>query len=188
MASRSEAGNFYDRTAEYVAVLFPAAWEAPGSALTNAVAGLDTNSGTLVEVGARSRVGTAALARSLPGGTSSPSSQHRALRAALLARVAGDEQLRHRVTVLDRDLLSATLPRTCCGLVLMNVIGHFTPAGRREVWALLADRLAPEGPAVLNLYPPTWPEKVSASPMAAVRLGRRCYTDSCRRSPPTRTR
>lgn len=72
------------------------------------------------------------------------------LRAALLARVAAGESLRTRVTVLDRDLLSATLPVSVSAVVLMNVIGHFTPADRRSLWALLADRLTPGGRAVVT--------------------------------------
>lgn len=108
---------------------------------------------------------------------------HQALRTALLARVAGDEILRARVTVLGSDLLSAALPQRMAGLVAMNVIGHFAPADRSDVWALLADRLAPGGRAVLNLYPPTRPEALPVIPLTEVTLGRRRYTGSAAADP-----
>lgn len=176
-------GGFYDRTAEYVAVLLPSAWAGIGPALTSALAGLETGEGPVVDAGAGSGVGTAVLARALPEAEIIAVEPHPALRAALMARVVADDALRPRVTVLERDLLSAELPARVSAVVLMNVIGHFTPADRRALWAGLADRLAPGGRAVLNLYPPTRPEVVPSVPTAEVTLGRRRYLGSAAAEP-----
>lgn len=175
--------SFYDRTAEYVAVLIPAAWNGLDAALSAALEGLDITTGPVVDVGAGTGTGTDVLARALPGAEIIAVEPHHALRTALLARVAGDEDLRARVTVLESDLLSAALPKRIAGLVAMNVIGHFAPADRLDVWTLLADRLAPGGRAVLNLYPPTRPVAVPAIPLAEVTLGRRRYTGSAAAEP-----
>lgn len=181
--SDGHGSGFYDRTGEYVAVLLPAAWEGLGPALAAAVTGLDVTAGPVVDVGAGTGIGTEVLARALPGAEILAVEPHAALRTALLARLSADDDLRERATVLDTDLLAAALPDTISAMVLMNVIGHFTPADRQRIWALLATRLAPTGRAVLNLYPPTRPEPVTATPMGQARIGRRRYTGTATAEP-----
>lgn len=175
--------EFYDRTAEYVAVLIGAAWTGLGPALAAALAGLETADGPVVDVGAGSGLGTRVIADALPDAEILAVEPDRALRTALLAAVAADAGLSRRVTVLDADLLSATLPDRLSGVVAMNVIGHFSPAHRDRVWALLAQRLTASGRAVLNLYPPTSPATVAAAPMGEVTLGRRRYSGSAAAEP-----
>jgi hypothetical protein len=68
-------------------------------------------------------------------------------------------------------------------VVAMNVIGHFDAAGRRTIWAMLADRLGPGGRAVLNLQPPAEPVALPESRFADVRIGRRRY-EGCGRAEP----
>lgn len=183
MTAGDSSETFYDRTAEYVAVLLPTAWDGLDDALVGALDGLDTTAGPVVDIGAGTGIGTAVLARALPGAEILAVEPHRVLRTALLARVVGDRGLRDRVTVLDTDLLSAQLPDRIAAFVAMNVIGHVDPLDRPRVWALIADRLAPQGRAVLNLYPPTRPETVPATPLADVALGRRRYTGSVAAEP-----
>lgn len=170
------AEQFYDATAEYVAVLLPAAWTALGPAVADALAGLDPSDGPVVDVGAGTGLGTRVVARALPETEIVAVEPHPALRTALLAVVSADEDLRRRVTVLDTDLLSATLPDSLSGLVAANVLGHFTPPDRVRVWRLLADRLAPGGRALVTIPPPFRPETIPATPMEEAVLGRRRYT------------
>ncbi|MFC5996564.1 class I SAM-dependent methyltransferase [Pseudonocardia hispaniensis] len=172
----SAADTFYARTAEYVAVLLESAWESLGPTLAAALDGLDPAAGPVVDVGAGSGLGTRVIARALPATEIFAVEPDRALRTALLATIAADSDLRARVTVLDTDLLSADLPDRVGGLVAMNVLGHFPPTERTRLWALLAERLAPQGRAVLDLYPPHRPEAVPATPMADIVLGRRHYS------------
>lgn len=175
--------DFYRRTAEYVAVLIGAAWEGLGPALATALDGLDTGGGPVIDVGAGSGLGTLTIARALPHAEILAVEPDRALRTALLALAAADPALRARVTVLDRDLLSADLPVRISGLVAMNVIGHFSRSDRTLLWTLLAERLTSGGRAVLNLYPPNRPETVRAAPMGEVIIGRRRYTGSALAAP-----
>lgn len=175
--------RFYDQTAEYVAVLLPGAWRGLGAALTSALDGIDPAAGPIVDVGAGSGFGTAVLARAFPGADIVAVEPNQALRTALLTRVVEDEDMASRVTILAADLFGAELPETFAGVALMNVIGHFSPADRRKLWALLAERLAPSGRAVLNLYPPTRPETVPSTPMSEVTVGRRRYLGSAAAEP-----
>jgi SAM-dependent methyltransferase len=174
---------FYARTAELVAVLLEPAWAALGPSLSAALAGLDATAGAVVDVGAGTGLGTSVIAQALPDAHVVAVEPDRALRTALLARIAGDAAMRSRVTVLDSDLLSADLPDRIAGLVAMNVIGHFTPADRQRIWELLAQRLTPGGRAVLNLYPPHEPQVVPPSQLAEVTLGRRRYRGSAAARP-----
>lgn len=181
MATVSDA--FYDRAGEFVGVLLPAVWQGMDAALTGALSGLDAGDDPIVDVGAGTGIGTAVIAAAVPGAEIIAVEPHRGLRTALLARIGGDDALRERVTVLDADLLAAPLPERISALVAMNVIGHFPPPDRRNVWALLAQRLTPQGRAVLNLYPPAGPQHVPATAMADVRIGRLRYTGTAAAEP-----
>lgn len=88
--------GFYDRTAEYVGVLLPHAWTGLGPALRSAVAGLATDAGPVVDVGAGTGLGTAVLADALPATEIIAVEPHPALRAALLAWLAGNAGLGSR--------------------------------------------------------------------------------------------
>jgi SAM-dependent methyltransferase len=175
--------DFYERTGEYVAVLLPAAWEGMRPALTAALDGLDPAAGPVVDVGAGTGLGTEVIARALPGVEILAVEPDRALRTALLSRIVTDPDLRAQVTVLDAALFDAPLPDRIGAVVAMNVIGHFDAAGRARIWELLAERLAPGGRMVLNLYPPTRPEEVPESAMSEVWVGRRRYSGTAAARP-----
>ncbi|GLY64795.1 class I SAM-dependent methyltransferase [Amycolatopsis taiwanensis] len=178
----SSAG-FYDRTGEYVAVLLPPVWRELGPALVRALEGLDGAMGPIVDVGAGTGLGTVTLAAAFPDAEILAVEPHSGLRTALLARVAGDDALASRVTVVGADVLSARLPDRIAALVAMNVIGHLSPDERLSLWAMLAEKLAPRGRAVLNLYPPTRPEPVPAGPVVQARVGRLRYTGTASAEP-----
>jgi SAM-dependent methyltransferase len=183
VSSETGSAPFYDRTAEYVAVLLPSAWVGLGPALAEALADVDTSPGPVVDVGAGTGLGTSLLARALPDAEIVAVEPHSGLRIALLARIAEDKDLSARVTVVTDGILSAQLPEQISALIAINVVGHLTPEGRSSLWALLADRLAPGGRAILNLSPPTTPESVPATPMAEVTMGRRRYLGTAAAEP-----
>ncbi|TCC50640.1 class I SAM-dependent methyltransferase [Kribbella capetownensis] len=181
--SESTGGYFYDRTAEYVALLLPGAWAGLRPALAAALVGLDATAGPVVDVGAGSGEGVVVLADALPVAEIIAVEPHAALRTALLTRISGDSALTERVTVLADDVLSAQLPDRISGLIAMNVIGHLTPGERRALWAVLGVKLTPGGRAVLNLYPPYQPEAVPDAPMGEAVIGRRRYSGSAAAEP-----
>jgi hypothetical protein len=51
------------------------------------------------------------------------------------------------------------------------MLGHLDRAARAGLWALLAARLAPGAPAVIELQPPARPETVPSTDFARARLG-----------------
>ncbi|MGF1648080.1 MAG: class I SAM-dependent methyltransferase [Kineosporiaceae bacterium] len=175
--------DFYERTAEHVAVLLGPPWQVLGPALASALDGLDPTAGPVVDVGAGSGLGTRVIARAMPGAEIIAVEPNRALRTALLAVVTADPDLQSRVTVEPYDLLTAQLPSRLGAIVALNVLGHFPPAERRRVWQLAADRLAPEGVVVVDLFPPNRPEHVAASPLGEVAVGRHRYTGTARAEP-----
>lgn len=175
--------DFYETTAEHVAVLLGPPWQVLGPALAAALDGLDPSAGPIVDVGAGSGLGTRVIARAVPGADVIAVEPDRALRTALLAVVTADPDLQSRVTIEPCDLLTAPLPSRLGAIVALNVIGHFTPPDRRRVWQIAADRLAPEGIVVVNLAPPDHPEPVPATPMGEVVVGRHRYTGTARAEP-----
>ncbi|PZG21021.1 class I SAM-dependent methyltransferase [Nonomuraea aridisoli] len=162
----------YERSAEFVDVMLAPAWTALAPVLTEALRGAP---GPVVDVGAGGGHGVRVIAQALPRAEIFAVEPSPGLRAVLLARVDEDPDLRDRVTVLPNGLLQATLPPRLGTLVAMNVIGHFDPAERRTIWRLLAERLLPDGRAVLNLQPPAEPVAVPHTRFSELRIGRRRY-------------
>lgn len=128
-------------------------------------------------------MGTATLAAVFPGAEIVAVEPHPGLRTALLARIVDDEDLARRVTVLAADVAHAQLPERVAGLIAMNVLGHLSAGERREFWALLAEKLTPDGRAVVTIAPPTRPEPVPEAPVARARIGRLRYTGSASAEP-----
>ncbi|MFD8339102.1 class I SAM-dependent methyltransferase [Streptomyces solisilvae] len=166
----------YERSAEYIDIMIAEAWEAFDPALTEALKGVETIAGTVVDLGAGSGRGVRAACAALPGDSPilavEPSP---ALRAVLLARVHEDARLRRRVTVSASDALSAPLPATIRALMAMNMIGHLAPGERRDLWARVAPRLVPGGQVILNLAPPRAPTRVPPGLMANLTVGDLTY-------------
>ncbi|GAA2691556.1 methyltransferase domain-containing protein [Nonomuraea recticatena] len=159
----------YERSAEFIDVMMAPHWPSLGPPLAEALRGVV---GPVVDVGAGGGHGTRVIAQAVPEADILAVEPSPALRSVLLARVNEDPALRARVTVLPEGLLEAVLPHRLGAVVAMNVIGHFSPADRHRIWALLAERA---GRAVLNLQPPTEPVAVPEFRAAEVRVGRRTY-------------
>jgi SAM-dependent methyltransferase len=162
----------YERSAEFVDVMMAPHWAELGPPLSRALRGV---TGPVVDVGAGGGHGTRVIAEAVPAAEIVAVEPSPALRSVLLTRVHESAELRDRVTVLPEGLLEARLPERLGAVVAMNVIGHFDPAARQKIWALLGERLAPGGRAVLNLQPPAEPVAVPESRLADVRVGRRRY-------------
>ncbi|RVX41386.1 methyltransferase family protein [Nonomuraea polychroma] len=170
----------YEGSAEFIDVMIAPAWETAGPALTEALRGV---SGPIVDVGAGGGHGTRVIAAAAADAEILAVEPSPGLRSVLLARVNESAELRDRVTVLPEGLLDSELPDRLGAVVAMSVIGHFDPADRQRIWALLAERLLPGGRAVLNLLPPTEAAAVPDSRFADVRLGRRRYEGRGRAEP-----
>jgi SAM-dependent methyltransferase len=173
----------YEQSAEFIDLLIRDHWKLVAPVVTDALRSLDPARGPLVDVGAGSGIGTRLAAEATPDLEILAVEPSPALRAVLLARLADRDDLRRRVTVIAEPLQTATLPERLGAVMAMNVLGHFPPEDRRWLWKLLGDRLAPGGPALVNLLPPAEPVPVPESRMAEVSIGRRRYEGWARAEP-----
>lgn len=177
----------YLAAAEYIDVMSRGAWQYLAPALTTVLTTANPVVGPIVDVGAGTGLGTIAIADAAPDTDIIAVEPSAALRAVLLTRVVDDAALASRVTVLDTDLQHAELPYRLGGLVAMNMIGHLAPDARRRLWTMLAQRLPPDAPAVLNLQPPETPTTVPDTRFTTVTVGRRVYEGWGRAEPRDQT-
>jgi hypothetical protein len=164
-------GDQYAVTAEFYDLLAGPHWGAIGPVLANALAGAVPVAGPVLDLGAGTGLSTVAVADALPDATILAVEPSPSLRAVLHARLAARADLRDRVTVLPNDLAGAELPRRLGGAVAISMLGHLDRSARLALWRLLADRLAPDAPAVIELQPPARPEVVPETAFARASLG-----------------
>jgi hypothetical protein len=84
------------------------------------------------------------------------------------------------VTVLPTDWASAagSLTSEVARLTAINMIGHLDPDARHKLWDSLAERLLPQGMAVIGLHPLAEPQVVPEQDFGGVQIGRLGYTGS----------
>lgn len=171
----------YAESAEYIDILISPFWADLGPALAEATKSAEP--GPVVDIGAGSGCGTLVIGDALPEAEIFAVEPSAGLRSALLAKVNAHETLRDRATVLPEGFLEADLPERLSLVVAMNVIGHFTPAERLDIWKLLAERLTTDGRVVLNLQPPSEPVEIPEAVASTARIGRRRYECRARAEP-----
>lgn len=150
--------------------------------LATALTSADPASGTVIEFGAGTGLGTDVLLDTLapaPILAAEPSAQ---LRAVLLARLAARED-RDRVTVFPVGATELPLPDRIAAVVGMHMIGHVAPAQRRTLFAELMPRLAPGAPLVFNVQPPDTAVEVPEWPPFGTTVGRLRYEGTGRAVP-----
>ncbi|GIL31147.1 class I SAM-dependent methyltransferase [Actinocatenispora comari] len=124
--------------------------------------------GPALDLGAGTGIGTVALAEALPASPVIAIERDPEMRTALLTRLAARPDLRDRVTVLPGDALADPEPGPWGLALAIHLVCQLDPDQRRQLLALLADRLAPDGVAVLDRHygvadPKPVPETVSAT-------------------------
>ena len=98
------------------------------------------------------------------------------MRALLMLRIAERDHLRGRVTVLPDDVLDAPLPAPLGGAALLSVIYLLDADQRRQLWELLATRLEPGAPALVNRsWGPRPGEPVPMKLISSADMGRQRY-------------
>jgi SAM-dependent methyltransferase len=168
-------GEGYGPTASFYDLLAAPWWDTLGPALAAALAGVGPAAGPLVDLGAGTGLSTLAAADAVPGAEAWAVEPSPAMRSILLSRLALRRDLHPRVTVVPADAQALAWPDRIAAVVAANMIGHLPPPDRRRLWATLAERLAPGGPAVVGLQPPARPERLAPTRNAAVRLGADTY-------------
>ncbi|MCW6004651.1 class I SAM-dependent methyltransferase [Micromonospora sp. CPCC 205371] len=175
--TRGVSNDPYAESGEFIDVLSRGAWEALRVPLAQALAQARPDQGPIVDIGAGTGLGTLVAARAVPGADLIAVEPSPILRAALLARLAGDDMSR-RVTVQATDAGGMVLPGRLGAVLAINMIGHLTPDHRRALWADLRPRLAPAAPLVVNLQPPPEPVAVPETAFTSVPVGRQTYQGS----------
>lgn len=128
----------------------------------------------VVDIGAGTGLTTRLIAEALPDAEILAIEPDPAMRAALMSRIWADPDLRRRVTVLPARLDAAPLPSTISAAVGSACLVHFAPPGRKALWALLAQRLAPRGVALFDIQCPVARGAPEAS-LGIATIGRNTY-------------
>ncbi|MEU4777390.1 class I SAM-dependent methyltransferase [Micromonospora sp. NPDC023633] len=165
----------YQASGEFLHLLSEPAWQALRTPVGIALRHTTPPDGPAVDIGAGTGLGTAVLAASHPAAEIVAVEPSSVLRAVLLSRVAADDDLRRRVTVVAGDALGVELPDRLGAVLAMNMIGHLDPAGRRTLWRRIAARLSPGAPLVVNLQPPAEPASIPETVFGTVGVGRYTY-------------
>lgn len=145
-----------------------------GSALAEALRGLETSQHPVVDIGAGTGLSTRLIAEILPDAEILAVEPDPAMRCALMTRVSSDVDLKRRVSILPMSILAAPLPPRISAAVACASLVHFDPQQRKELWALLSSRLLPGGRAVLELQCPV-AQDVSETCVATVEVGQVTY-------------
>lgn len=100
------------------------------------------------------------------------------MRIGLMTYVAFTTELRRLTTVLPGTLpdVAARLPDDVAYAQLLNAVGHLTLAEEREMWGIVADKLAPSGRFVMNLQEPHAVEPVERKTYGTAELGQFEYS------------
>jgi cyclopropane fatty-acyl-phospholipid synthase-like methyltransferase len=178
MADNGDSVDHYDHNADIYDATALSFWPPLKEGLRRLLATPPPNGTTVVDVGAGTGLATVVLAKSCPDSEVIAVEPAAGLRAGLLARVVDDPDLTRRVTVLPSDWAGAadSLNTDVARLTAINMIGHLPPDDRRKLWDFLAERLLPQGIAVIGLHPLTEAQAVPEQDFGGVQVGRLRYT------------
>ena len=167
----------YGVTAQYYDPLMSAAHADVDKRIAAVLADLEIGVGPVVDIGAGTGLSTSLIASVLPDADILAIEPDPSMRAALMARIWSDEDLRARVSILPFDGLSAPLPDRISGAVLSASLVHFSSAERSKLLSLLAERLGPTGRIIAELQCPTAVD-IPETDMGKVQVGQIVYGGS----------
>lgn len=98
-----------------------------------------------------------------------------AMRAVLTHVVAGNPELRRRVTILADPVERLVLPEQLGAVVAFGVLGHLDLADRLRLWRTLLPRLPAGAPIFVELLPIERPMALPRLDLAKETLGRQNY-------------
>lgn len=147
--------DLYDDLAEFHDIFMKEPWEALRPAVRAVVGGLGSND-VVVDLGAGTGMGTRVIVAETEANLVAlePS---RMMRTALMARVAGDQAMAERVTVVAGGLPDAL--RTCVGeepvaaFVCAHTLGHLDEATRKATYDWLASCSTPDVAGLVTFTP-----------------------------------
>lgn len=172
-ADRADQGLGYAVNAPYYDLIFP---EPVRDSLTAALRLLPEGARAVAELGPGTGQFTEALAEMLgPRAEIFAIEPARVMRAALVTRLARLPQAAGKVTVLPEDALTARVDVPLDGVVLFNLIMHFSPADRPALWRRWAGALRPGGVLLAESQHPQTAVAVPPVVLPGRSLGRHRY-------------
>ncbi|MGL5837564.1 MAG: class I SAM-dependent methyltransferase [Sphingorhabdus sp.] len=161
----------YSRIAQYYDAVMARAHAHVESQIEAALKGFDASAGPILDIGAGTGMTVAVIARAVPSAEIIAIEPDPAMRAALMTRIWSDPDLRRRVTMFPMALRDAPLPEAISAAVLSASLVHLSPDERRQMWKMLAQRLAPGGIIIVEVQLPE-PVELPASEVACEQVGR----------------
>ncbi|SEG86403.1 Methyltransferase domain-containing protein [Thermomonospora echinospora] len=172
-ADRADQGLGYAVNAPYYDLIFP---EQVRDFLAAALRLLPEDARAVAEIGPGTGQFTEILAGMLgPEAEIFAIEPARVMRAALVTRLARLPEAARKVTVLLEDALTAQMDVPLDGVVLFNLIMHFSPADRPALWKKWAEALRPGGVLLVESQFPQTAVAVPPSVVPGRSLGRHRY-------------
>lgn len=167
--------DYYTPTAEFYDLVGVQRWTRSDPLLASALAGVGTDHGPVLDLGAGTGRATEVIARALPDARVLAVEPNPAMRTALTSRVVRDEDLRRRVTVVAATAQEAELPDRLSAAVLCGVVGYLDRAERGDLWRRLMRRLPAGAPIVVELMMISAPQSVAPMRISGTRIGEQEY-------------
>ncbi|MGW6377087.1 class I SAM-dependent methyltransferase [Rhodococcus sp. NPDC055112] len=143
--------------------------------LAETLADVDPGNGPVLDLGAGTGRAVETIASALPNASILAVEPAIAMRAVLLSRVAADDDLRRRVTVLADTAQNVALPDRLSAAVLLGMVGHLDREERMALWRRLADRLPAGAPVIVEVIPLPSPASVPEMRFACESVGEDTY-------------
>lgn len=133
----------YQINAQYYDLIFPTAVR---DQLAAALRAMLPGCRWIVEIGSGTGLFTPVLAELVgDGGEVFAIERSSVMRAALATRLSGLTEAAERVTIFPEDALRAEVPAPVDAVVLFNIVMHFAPAQRAQLWRRWTSALRPGG-------------------------------------------
>ena len=161
----------YSVTAQFYDAIAGGHSDATHARISEALAGRPFSAHPIIDIGAGTGLTTQAMARAVPDTEIFAVEPDPVMRAALMTRVCSSPDLRRRVSILPMSVFDVPLPPVIAAAVASASLVHFSPEDRKRLWCLLADHLADDGCALIEIQCPI-AQQVENTCVAKIRIGR----------------
>jgi trans-aconitate methyltransferase len=166
--------DFYSPIAEFYELMVRQQ-RAGASALAEALTGVPTSNGPVLDLGAGTGRSTEVIAATLPDARIWAVEPSPAMRAVLTSNVIRNDDLRRRVTILAEPAQRLKLPPQLSAAVVFGVAGHLDRTERRALWDDLLPRLPKGAPILVELMPLAKPQRVPSMRVTSEIVGEHTY-------------
>lgn len=163
----------YAQSAEFYEIMALPHWKMKREILVSALTAGGAVTEPVLDVGAGTGLSTLTIADTIPDVAIHAVEPSAAMRAALVSRILGRDDLVDRVTVHPISVEEFDLPDRIGAAVLMGVIGFLDREARQRFWAQLRPRITPRTPVVVEVMAIDRPMPLPEMVIAQQRVGNR---------------